>query len=642
MRSARIVAAVGPFDRFNDRAKRVLALAQDEAIRFNHNYIGPEHLILGLVREGEGVAARALDSLGVKLSQLRSAIEFLVGRGDASSSPSQITLHPRTKKIIELAIDEARRLGHSHVGTEHLLLGIVREGDSMAVRALESLGASLEHVRHQVIATLGQQHAPPAGEAVTPRQYGRTEPSADRVLAFALDLAKTLGHEHLGTEHVLLALISVDSPASRVLASLGVTYDKALASVTTLVPRRDVTPTEIAFAPRVNALIGYARGYADGSRGAFGASTLLLGLVADPEGVGMQVLVMLGVTAEKVRAAFGGATGWTEAGWHSTRTYRPPQKLSDAPLDDLDESAKAVLASAAEEAKRLRHNYIGTEHLLAAIVASDASGAAAKALARLGVELSKVRTALEFIVGPGDAAPNPDELTLSPRSMKVLELARGQARALQHAKVTAADLLLGLVEEGQGIAAGIMESLGVTLDRVRQAVFGELGSAAPAGESTRRGSPGPFGHFSDRAKRVLALAQNEAIRLNHNYIGTEHLLLGLMCESSNIAAAALTAAGLELDAARAEVERIVGRGASIATPTDMTLSPRTKKVLDIANDEAKRLGAAQTRPGHLLLGMLREGEGIGCQIIEAGHISLESLRADVLRRLSDPGANPSA
>jgi diadenosine tetraphosphate (Ap4A) HIT family hydrolase len=146
---------MGPFDRFNDRAKRVLALAQDEAIRFNHNYIGTEHLLLGLVREGEGVAAHVLDSLGVDLSKVRVSVEHIIGRGKSETSPSEITLSPRTKKVIELAIDEAKKLGHSHVGTEHLLLGLVREGEGIASNVLASLGVSLEKVRHQVIATLG-------------------------------------------------------------------------------------------------------------------------------------------------------------------------------------------------------------------------------------------------------------------------------------------------------------------------------------------------------------------------------------------------------------------------------------------------------------------------------------------------------
>ena len=150
---------MGPFDRFNDRAKRVLALAQDEAIRFNHNYIGVEHLLLGLVREGEGVAARVLDSLGVDLRKARSSVEAIIGRGKETTSPSEITLSPRTKKVIELAVDEARKLGHSNVGTEHLLLGIVREGQSVGAGVVEAMGVSLEQIRHGVIAALGQHGA---------------------------------------------------------------------------------------------------------------------------------------------------------------------------------------------------------------------------------------------------------------------------------------------------------------------------------------------------------------------------------------------------------------------------------------------------------------------------------------------------
>src|SRR5439155_14411005 len=106
---------MGPFDRFNDRAKRVLALAQNEAVLLNHNYIGVEHLLLGLIREGEGVAARALDSLGVELSKVRAAVEFTVGRGDSTTSPSEITLSLCTKKVLDLAIYGARYMGHIHL-----------------------------------------------------------------------------------------------------------------------------------------------------------------------------------------------------------------------------------------------------------------------------------------------------------------------------------------------------------------------------------------------------------------------------------------------------------------------------------------------------------------------------------------------
>ena len=143
------------FDKFTDRARKVLTLAQDEAQRFNHNYIGTEHLLLGLGREGEGVAARVLENMNVELSKVRTAVEFIIGRGDRPVV-GEVGLTPRAKRVIELAIDEARRLGHNYIGTEHLLLGLVREGEGIAAGVLESLGVNLDKVRHQVIHVLSQ------------------------------------------------------------------------------------------------------------------------------------------------------------------------------------------------------------------------------------------------------------------------------------------------------------------------------------------------------------------------------------------------------------------------------------------------------------------------------------------------------
>ena len=143
------------FDKFTERARRVLTLAQEEAQRFNHNYIGTEHLLLGLVREGDGVAAKVLANLGVELNKVRSAVEFIIGRGDRAVM-GEIGLTPRAKKVIELAVDEARRLNHHYIGTEHLLLGLVREGEGIAAGVLESLGVNLERVRAETTRILSQ------------------------------------------------------------------------------------------------------------------------------------------------------------------------------------------------------------------------------------------------------------------------------------------------------------------------------------------------------------------------------------------------------------------------------------------------------------------------------------------------------
>jgi ATP-dependent Clp protease ATP-binding subunit ClpC len=165
------------FDKFTDRARKVLTLAQDEAQRFNHNYIGTEHLLLGLVREGEGVAARVLENMNVELAKVRTAVEFIIGRGDRPVV-GEVGLTPRAKRVIELAIDEARRLGHNYIGTEHLLLGLVREGEGIAAGVLESLGVNLDKVRHEVIRVLSQSSS--AGPAAETKRASKT-PTVDQL-----------------------------------------------------------------------------------------------------------------------------------------------------------------------------------------------------------------------------------------------------------------------------------------------------------------------------------------------------------------------------------------------------------------------------------------------------------------------------
>ena len=174
------------FDKFTDRARKVLTLAQDEAQRFNHNYIGTEHLLLGLVREGEGVAARVLENMNVELAKVRTAVEFIIGRGDRPVV-GEVGLTPRAKRVIELAIDEARRLGHNYIGTEHLLLGLVREGEGIAAGVLESLGVNLDKVRHEVIRVLSQSSS--VGPAQETKRSSKT-PTVDALGINLTDAAR--------------------------------------------------------------------------------------------------------------------------------------------------------------------------------------------------------------------------------------------------------------------------------------------------------------------------------------------------------------------------------------------------------------------------------------------------------------------
>lgn len=172
------------FGRFTERAQKVLVLAQDEAKRFHHSFVGTEHILLGLVREGEGIAARVLLNLGVELDSIRSEIEKLIGKGDQRSVPQGVNYTPRAKKVIELAIEEGQNLGHNYVGTEHLLLGLLREGEGIAAQVLTNLGVDLARARKSVLALLGEN-----GEAM-PEESGKADPATPTVDQFGRDLTK--------------------------------------------------------------------------------------------------------------------------------------------------------------------------------------------------------------------------------------------------------------------------------------------------------------------------------------------------------------------------------------------------------------------------------------------------------------------
>jgi ATP-dependent Clp protease ATP-binding subunit ClpC len=171
------------FERFTDRARRVVVLAQEEARMLNHNYIGTEHILLGLIHEGEGVAAKALESLGISLDAVRQQVEEIIGQGQQAPS-GHIPFTPRAKKVLELSLREALQLGHNYIGTEHILLGLIREGDGVAAQVLVKLGADLNRVRQQVIQLLhGYQGKEPASA-----ESGLAD-LADRLTSLAARLA---------------------------------------------------------------------------------------------------------------------------------------------------------------------------------------------------------------------------------------------------------------------------------------------------------------------------------------------------------------------------------------------------------------------------------------------------------------------
>jgi ATP-dependent Clp protease ATP-binding subunit ClpA len=223
------------FERFTDGARRVLVLAQEEAHLLNHSFIGTEHILLGLIHEGEGLAAKALESLGISLEAVRERVEETIGpAGTAPTGSPPFT--PRTKKVLELSLREALQLGHNYIGTEHMLLGLVREGEGVAAQVLVSMGADLPRVRRQVIQLLSGFGGSEPGEqsprfdvpepaSVEPRKLvevgsrcrfevvraGRSKETAEEVFATMTGLLERLGLDFADVDQTLLQVTSVET-----------------------------------------------------------------------------------------------------------------------------------------------------------------------------------------------------------------------------------------------------------------------------------------------------------------------------------------------------------------------------------------------------------------------------------------------
>ena len=328
------------FNRFTQRARKVLSLAQEEAQRFQHNYIGTEHILLGLIREGEGFGAKVLRDLGVDLQKARSAVEFMIGRGDRIVL-GEIGLTPRAKKVIEYAVDEARSLNHHYIGTEHLLLGLVREGEGITAGAvLQSLGVDLEQARRQTLAVLGgggqggvqeprQEEVegseipdqdkdrainleplqdgddrPPVSTQGKEGRFDKFSVRARRVMESAQQEAQRFQHSYIGTEHILLGLVRENKGiAAHVLLNLGAERDKVRSAVEYIIGRGDrIVVGEIGLTPRAKRVIELAVDEARRLNHSYiGTEHLLLGLVREGEGIAAGVLESLGVTLEKAR-----------------------------------------------------------------------------------------------------------------------------------------------------------------------------------------------------------------------------------------------------------------------------------------------------------------------------------------------------
>jgi ATP-dependent Clp protease ATP-binding subunit ClpC len=569
------------FDKFTERARKVVSLAQEEAQHFQHNAIGTEHLLLGLVREGESVAAQVLESLNVTPEKVRQAVEETKRHGNGMVQ-GEIMLSPHANMAIEMAMKEAgRRFPSPSTNPEDRLLGSIQMPESDAVKILqdekmsphlESLGVTLEQVRK------------------------------------AVEEAKGRG---------VRILIDQRSPAN--------------------------TPIEEADRQRHPLFF-------------IDTQNLLLGLIRVPESTGVKILQGLGVPPLK--------DFWTLVFLEQVTTL---QTANQGYAQRFTRPARKAWSLAHEEAHRLQNSYVGTHHLLLGLV-GEGSGVAATVLAEMGVRLDEMREKVEPGFEQGDWNV-PGDIKLQPRLKHVIELASNEARRLHHPSIGTGHLLLVLARhgEGEGIAPGLLKSLGVDLDKMRTATrhalseqASESGQEAEAvtDEISERGVYASNASiasierdlqsreldktllavypFTIEARRVLEEARLLAQGLAR--VGPEHLLLGLAALTFRHAgpvSKTLKDVGIDFARIQAAVENRQGQGVKAASVV-LVQSALCRACLLLAADEAEQRDGqgAPIKSEHLLLGLLREEQGIIADLLGDLGTSVQTVRTKILESLS--------
>ncbi|MCK6460456.1 MAG: hypothetical protein L6Q95_11245, partial [Planctomycetes bacterium] len=598
------------FDRFTDRARKVLGLSRQEAQRFNHDYIGVEHVLLGLVAEGGGTAAGVLKSLDIDPKRIRREVERHMSHGTTMVTMGQLPFTPRARRMLELALEEASGLGHDYIGTEHLLLGLIREGDGIAAQALHRLGLSLEEARHGVQELLGATTWMVDGLSDVPSGFDRFTDSARKAMGRCWQEARRLGHHFIGTEHLLLGLLDDDDVAGCVLRAMRVDLARAREEVKRRM--RDggepIPERQLPFTPGVKVVVGLA--FDEARSGPIGTEHLLLGLIREEEGIAAQVLAVLGVRLERVRKELLDIFG--------------PKGEAPGPGDALlTGRARKAMALAREEAERLRHDGIGPEHILLGIVGEEAE---------IGGELSKlllraVRTEVGKLVTPG-TRPGRGHPPLTPLAMTVLEHARTEAHALGHVRIGTGHLIVGLIR-GDGPAARALAAAGIRLEDALEDVRKRGADPFVAKMvAAFRGALRSLREAADPSKlNAMALAREAAGRFRHASIGTEHVLLGLVAAGAG-ALGLLRRLGVDPERVRTETERRMIQGSAAVAPGQLPFTPGVKRALELALEEANALGHGAVREEHLLLGLAREG-GAAAQVLAELGVAADALRREI-------------
>jgi ATP-dependent Clp protease ATP-binding subunit ClpA len=455
------------FEKFTERARQVIVLAQEEGRTLKHNYIGTEHLLLGLLRVEEGLAARVLESLDITLLRARDQVVRIVGSGDEATA-GQIPFTPRAKKVLELALREALSLGHNYIGTEHILLGLIREHEGVSARILLDLGANAETIRNEVIRTL-------ADPSVVREQARSTMTSArpsPQILdqawfgglgAILDELAAEIRLEHHrapDTGDLLLAFASAsDTLVAQALRELGIDLDRLSGVVDRLRAQalaRDELAREIQILTeakeqaieRVTQLRAQERDLREQAQ----ARAAL-----QPEAI-QEIRLQLGIPGRSDAPQPPGPSGGG----------RDVERLESDRVEGLTDRGRRVVSIANHEAHQICWPHIGSEHLLLGMLGEE-HNLAARALSAVGVDMEAVRREMfRHITVVDGASPTDDQIALpfTPAAAKVVQRARRQASRRGEALIGPEHFLLAIIDNETGLARRILSELKVDLEEL--------------------------------------------------------------------------------------------------------------------------------------------------------------------------------
>ncbi|MGA3145474.1 MAG: Clp protease N-terminal domain-containing protein [Verrucomicrobiota bacterium] len=341
---------------------------------------------------------------------------------------------------------------------------------------------------------------------------------------------------------------------------------------------------------------------------------------------------------------------WFKSFWKKLTGPTAPGAATflDETIVNFTPRAQQAMVLARKEADRLHHHFVGTEHVLLGLIKLQRD-VAINVLEKMGLDLEIVCREIEKQAGPVSQSAATANLPYTPRVKKVLALAVKEARALNHTYVGTEHILLGLLREGDGMAARVLKQLHVDLKQTRQDILKELDPKFIPGGSEQEIKPSELlqaevllsahGNFTPRARQVLGLAQAEADRFHHSCVSTGHLLLGLIKLGRGVAANVLKHKGLNLETTRAEVEKLTGTDSEPEAKGTKSHTPRAKNVLSLASQEAKVLNHTYVGTEHILLGLLREGDGVAARVLKQFKVDLKQTRKEILKEL-DPNFMP--